>query len=127
MPFMHNPGMFSKRILLVVLLLVAVFAYPLLAQIKVERTEPAANSIGSIMPNQIVVWFTQGTTLRLAKMNLMGPSGVIKLAAPVIDGNSLSATIVGTLSDGTYVASWQAMGENGRLQRGQFRFTVRTK
>ena len=115
-----------RRISLVLLLAVG-FSIPLHAQMKVEKTEPAANSTNDVSPSQIQIRFTEMPAYGLTKINLNGPTGPIKLAALVFDGKSVSAAIVGVLPDGAYVATWQSTGSNARVQRGQFRFIVKTK
>lgn len=131
---MQNPEMSEgkamtsryRRIRLVLLFVVA-STIPLYAQMKIEKTEPAANSMNSTPPRQIQIWFNEAPVYGLTKINLTGPGGGVKLAALVFDGKSVSATVVGVLPDGAYTATWQTAGNAGRLQRGQFKFTVKTK
>jgi methionine-rich copper-binding protein CopC len=40
-------------------------------------------------------------------------------------GNSLAAEIKGVLVDGTYTVTWQSAGDDGHLQRAEFKFTVK--
>jgi methionine-rich copper-binding protein CopC len=110
-----------------VLLFVVAFTIPVYAQVKIEKTEPAANSMNNTSPRQIQIWFNESPVLGLTRINLTGPTGGVKLAAPVFDGRSVSAAVVGVLPDGAYVATWQAAGNSGRVQRGQFRFAVKTR
>ena len=109
-----------------ILALAVAIAVPLYAQTKVERTEPPANSTNQIAPKQIQVWFNDLLPATSTLLNLAGPRGTVKLAVPVVDGRSISATVVGDLPDGAYLATWQWAG-NGRVQRGQFRFIVKSK
>jgi methionine-rich copper-binding protein CopC len=134
MPFMQNPLMFKEKALRsryrpvgLVLLLVVAFTVPLHAQMKIEKTEPAANSMNSTSPRQIQIWFNGAPAYGLTKINLTGPTGGVKLAALVFDGKSVSAAVVGVLPDGAYVATWQSAANGGRLQRGQFKFAVKTR
>jgi methionine-rich copper-binding protein CopC len=60
-------------------------------------------------------------------MTLTGPSGPVKVAAPHLDGKSIAAAVQGTLPDGSYTASWQSAGDDGHAQKGEFKFTVKTK
>jgi methionine-rich copper-binding protein CopC len=108
-------------------LFVIAFALPLHAQMKIEKTEPAANSMNSIPPTQIQIWFNEAPVYGLTKINLNGPIGGVKLAALVFDGKSVSAAVVGVLPDGAYIATWQSAGDGGHIQRGKFRFAVKTK
>jgi methionine-rich copper-binding protein CopC len=110
-----------------VLLLAIVFSVPLGAQLKIEKTEPPANSTNNFAPKQIQVWFKDAQVVRTAKINLTGPAGLVKLAIPVSDGRSISASVVGGIPDGAYVATWQSVSNDGRVQRGQFRFIVKTR
>jgi methionine-rich copper-binding protein CopC len=109
------------------LLLAMIFNLPLFSQLKIEKTEPPANSTNNIAPKQIQVWFKDATVIKAARINLTGPGGLVKLAIPVTDGRSISASIVGVIPDGAYLAVWQSAGIDGRVQRGQFRFTVKTR
>jgi len=110
-----------------VLLFVVAFAIPLHAQMKIESTDPAANSMNNIAPRQIQISFNEAPIFGLTKINLTGPTGGVKLAALVFDGKSVSAAVVGVLPDGTYIATWQSAGNNRQVRRGQFRFTVKTR
>ncbi|HLH32684.1 MAG TPA: copper resistance protein CopC [Terriglobia bacterium] len=111
-----------------ILLFAIVAGAPLYAQAKIEKTEPVANSTISAAPRQIQIWFTDApVAIKAIKLNLIGPLGPVKLAIPVTDGRSVSAAVVGSLPDGTYVATWQSAGIEKRVQRGQFRFTVKTR
>ena len=115
-----------RGIRLVLLFLVA-FTIPLHAQMKIEKSEPVANSMNSTAPRQIQIWFNEAPVYGFMKINLNGPTGGVKLAALVFDGRSVSAAVVGVLPDGAYVATWQSAGTAGRIQRGQFKFAVKTK
>ena len=110
-----------------VLLIVVALTIPLHAQMKIEKTDPAANSMNNIAPRQIQISFNEAPVYGLTKINLTGPTGGVKLAALVFDGKSVSSTVVGVLPDGAYVATWQSAGHDGRVQRGQFKFGVKTR
>jgi methionine-rich copper-binding protein CopC len=110
-----------------VLLFLVTFSIPLHAQMKIEKTEPAANSMNTTPPTQIQIWFNEAPVFGFTKINLNGPTGGVKLAALVFDGKSVSAAVVGVLPDGAYIATWQSAGTAGRIQRGQFKFVVKTK
>ncbi len=93
---MQNPEMSKgkavksryRRISLVLLFIVA-FIIPLHAQMKIEKTEPAANSMNNTPPKQIQIWFNVAPVYAFTKINLTGPIGGVKLAALVFDGGSL--------------------------------------
>lgn len=116
----------SRSLVLVVLLAIAL-AVPLYAHMKIEKTEPAADSTIKAAPKQIQVWFNETPDIKVTKMNLVGPSGEAKLAAARVDGKSIAAAVAGTLPDGAYTATWQSAGDDGHLQKGEFKFTLKTK
>lgn len=95
------------------------------AHMKLARTLPAADSTVAA-PAQVQAWFTQAPDPKVSRLSLEGPAGPAKLGAlRVADDKSLAAPIEGTLSDGVYTVSWQAAGDDGHIQKGAFKFTVR--
>ena len=130
MSFMHNPRKAMKsryKRISSVLLFVTALTSPLYGQMKIEKSQPVANSVNNPPPQQIQIWFNEAPVFGLTKINLTGPIGGVKLATLVFDGKSVSAAVVGVLPDGAYIATWQSAGNGGHLQRGQFRFAVKTK
>ena len=109
------------------LLLAVALAVPLYAHMKIEKTEPATDSTISTAPKQIQVWFNETPDIKVTKMSLSGPSGEAKVAAPRVDGKAITAAVTGPLADGAYTATWQSAGDDGHLQKGEFKFTLKTK
>jgi len=116
-----------SRTIALVFTLVVMVAVPLYAHMKIEKTEPAADSTLKAAPKQIQVWFNEAPDVKVTKMDLTGPSGAMKLAPPRVDGKSIAATVQGPLSDGAYTATWQSAGDDGHVQKGEIKFTLRTK
>ena len=105
-------------------LMVAV-AIPVLAHMHVQKTMPATDSTVTMIPKMVQVWFNEAPDMKVSKMTLTGPSGPVELAAPMAMGNSLAAEIKGVLADGTYTVAWQSAGDDGHLQKAEFKFTVK--
>lgn len=96
------------------------------AHMKLSRTLPAADATVAAAPAQLQAWFTQAPDPKVSRLSLEGPSGPVKLGAiRVADDKSIAAPIEGTLADGAYTVSWQAAGDDGHIQKGSFKFTVR--
>lgn len=96
------------------------------AHMKLARTLPAADSTVTAAPTQVQAWFTQAPDPKVSRLSLEGPSGTVKLGAVrAAEDKSLAAPIEGALPDGTYTVSWQAAGDDGHIQKGTFKFTVR--
>ena len=105
--------------------LMAAVTIPLLAHMHVEKTAPVTDSTVTMLPKMVQVWFNEAPDMKVSKMTLMGPSGPVELGAPMAMGKSLGAEIKGTLADGLYTVTWQSAGDDGHLQKAEFKFTVK--
>jgi methionine-rich copper-binding protein CopC len=106
--------------------IVASSAVTVFAHMKASKMEPAANSTVTTSPARIQVWFTQAPDPKVSKLELAGPAGPIKLTGfQVTAGKSIVATVDGSLTDGRYTARWQAAGDDGHVQKGEYVFTVK--
>jgi copper resistance protein C len=113
-----------KTLLSAAALMVAI-AIPLLAHMHVQKTEPATDSTVAMAPKVVQVWFDQTPDMKVSKMTLTGPSGPVELEAPKVIDKSLAAAIKGALADGAYTAGWQSAGDDGHLQKAEFKFTLK--
>jgi copper resistance protein C len=105
--------------------MVAVSATTVVAHMKASKMEPAANSTVTT-PARIQVWFTQAPDPKVSKLELAGPAGPVKLAGfQVTAAKSIVASVDGALADGRYTARWQAAGDDGHVQKGEYGFTVK--
>lgn len=112
----------------VVLSLVAAFALGTTAfgHMAFQRAAPAADSTITAPPTTIQVWFTQAPDAKVSKLEMAGPGAAVPLTGVhVMDGTSLMATVGGQMADGVYTVSWQSAGDDGHVQKGQYRFTLR--
>jgi methionine-rich copper-binding protein CopC len=73
------------------------------------------------------VWFTEAPDIKVSRLGLTGPSGPVKLSVPKTDGKSVVSNIEGSLGDGVYTAAWQSAGNDGHIQKGEFKFTVKRR
>lgn len=102
------------------------FTATVFAHMKFAKSLPAADAVVAARPAKIQVWFTQAPDKAVSKLTLIGPSGDVKLGALAVEADkSMSATIDGAASDGAYTVAWQAAGDDGHVQKGEFGFTVR--
>jgi methionine-rich copper-binding protein CopC len=106
--------------------MVVACAVPVFAHMKASKMEPAANATVTTSPARIQVWFTQAPDPKVSKLELAGPTGPLKLTGfQVTAGKSIVATVDGSLADGRYTARWQAAGDDGHVQKGEYVFTVK--
>jgi methionine-rich copper-binding protein CopC len=96
------------------------------AHMKAAKYEPAADATVTATPQQVQVWFTQSPDPKVSKLEVAGPAGAVKLSGfEVKPDRSIAARIDGSLADGRYTVKWQAAGDDGHVQRGEYAFTVR--
>jgi methionine-rich copper-binding protein CopC len=105
---------------------VVALTIPLHAHMKASKFEPSANSTVTTSPAQVQVWFTQAPDPKVSRLEVAGVSGAVKLSGfEVKPDRSIAAKIDDSLADGRYTVKWQAAGDDGHVQRGEFAFTVR--
>jgi methionine-rich copper-binding protein CopC len=117
---------FASFVALVAVVVLA-FAAGLSAHMKLEKTLPAADSTVTASPSSVQVWFSEAPDAKVSKVTITGPSGPVKITdVHVMDKTSLMAMVGGTMPDGRYTVAWQAAGDDGHLQKGQFVFNVKS-
>jgi methionine-rich copper-binding protein CopC len=105
--------------------LIAVFGVTLSAHMKFDKAQPAPDSAVTAPLKTITVAFSEAPDLKVSKLELVGPSGPIKLTGLHVMTKSLMATVEGTAPVGAYKVSWQAAGNDGHVQKGEFAFTLK--
>jgi methionine-rich copper-binding protein CopC len=99
----------------------------LMAHMKFDKSAPAAGSTITAPPAGIQVWFSQMPDVKVSKLNLTGPAGTVTLTNfHAMSDKSLMATVADKMPDGAYTVSWQAAGDDGHIQKGEFKFTVKS-
>ncbi|MEZ5420048.1 MAG: copper resistance protein CopC [Vicinamibacterales bacterium] len=95
------------------------------AHMKMAKSMPAADSTGA-KPEKIQIWFSQAPDKAVSRITLSGAAGEVKLGALAVGTDrSMSAAVEGAMGDGAYKVSWQAAGDDGHVQKGEYTFTVR--
>jgi methionine-rich copper-binding protein CopC len=95
------------------------------AHMKFDKAEPAPDSSVAAPLKTIQIWFSEAPDLKVSKLDLAGPSGPVKVTGLHAMGKSLMATVEGTAPAGAYKISWQAAGDDGHVQKGEYAFTVK--
>ncbi len=117
--------MTMKRMLSVLVLGVMCSA-TLLAHMAFSKSLPAKDSVVAAKPAKVQIWFSQAPDKAVSKMTLSGGAGEVKLGAITVDADkSMSAAVEGAMADGAYTVAWQAAGDDGHVQKGEFAFSVR--
>lgn len=92
-----------------------------------KSSAPASGAVLASVPREIRLVFTEAAELPFTKVELQGPDGVIRLAAPSFAGSdrlTIVATILGSLVAGNYTVSWQVAGADGHPVRGTYKFSI---
>ncbi len=117
---------FRLRIALAVTIASALSAL-VLAHTHLEKTEPADGAVLKAAPSHVELWFNEKPDLTVSKITVAGPSGAIAMGPThSMSDKSMMADIKPHLSDGNYIVSWQAAGDDGHVSKGQFKFSVKS-
>jgi methionine-rich copper-binding protein CopC len=95
------------------------------AHTKLEKSVPADGATVTSAPAAIELYFNETLDMKVSKVEVTGPSGKVELGpAHSMAAKDIMAAVKGTLGNGKYTVAWQAAGDDGHLQKGQFSFTV---
>jgi methionine-rich copper-binding protein CopC len=109
-----------------VILFTVAFSVLTQAHAKLQKTEPADKAALTVAPTRVQLWFSEKPDATVSKIELKGPSGIVKLGPTHIMGEkALMAAIAGPIGDGSYIVNWQTSGDDGHVQKGEFTFTLK--
>ena len=97
------------------------------AHAKLEKTEPAANSTVPAAPKTVQLFFNEALDVAVTKLEIKGPSDKVKLVGTHSMGKSIMANVEGAMTDGVYTVLWTTAGDDGHPQKGEFKFTLKSK
>ena len=97
------------------------------AHMKLEKSEPAANAVVAAPMPHVQIYFSEAPDLKVSKLEIKGTSPKTKLVQVHVMEKSLMAMVEGDMPDGVYTVSWQAAGDDGHVQKGDYTFTVKRK
>jgi len=110
----------------IVMVLAVLATTTVLAHMKLAKSMPAAGAVVAGKPAKVQIWFTQAPDRAVSKLSVTGAAGEIALGALTVGGDkSMSAAVDGATPDGTYTVAWQAAGDDGHVQKGEYTFSVR--
>jgi methionine-rich copper-binding protein CopC len=118
--------MTRRRMCGVAAALLMTFSVTVLAHMKLTKSLPVADAALGAKPAKVQIWFTQAPDKAVSRITLTGPSGEVKLGTLAVEvDKSMSAAVEGLTPDGSYKVSWQAAGDDGHVQKGEYSFSVR--
>ena len=110
-----------------ILLCTLAVASTALAHMAVTKTVPEDGTALSKAPEWVQVWYTQEPREAVSKMSLTGPNGDVSLLVHLGGEMSLMGMVEDKdLPDGEYVVEWQSAGDDGAVQNGEYKFTLKS-
>ena len=98
-----------------------------LAHMAVTKTAPEDGAILDKAPEAVQVWYTQEPDAAVSKVSLTGPNGDVALFVHPANDKSLMGMVKDkNLADGEYVVKWQTSGDDGHIQKGEYKFTLKS-
>jgi len=91
------------------------------------RATPGEGALLGAAPPEIRLTFSEPVSLRLAEVELLGPSGAVPLGelAPHPDSSEVVIIAVrGPMESGTYVVRWAVVGDDGHPVGGEYGFSL---
>lgn len=121
---LHTGRNLRTTLLTVALLLVAGVAS---AHLKVTSSDPADGSTVDRPVRSVRVFFSQEPDVALSKLEIVGPEGaqVEVKGMHTMGDKDLMATVSGRMPDGEYTIKWQTAGDDGHVQEGELKFTLK--
>lgn len=96
--------------------------------LRLTKSSPAKDTVLTVAPTQISLWYSQEPTLRLSAVTLTGPNGAVTLGAVAQDPKEktlLTAKVEGPMPPGAYTIAWRTASSDGHPIRGEIPFRVR--
>jgi len=106
-------------------LLAAAILLPL--HLKLDKSDPKADSVLAASPKAVSLWFSQPVELPATKITISDAAKkdvVTKALANAVDG-AVVADLDAPLAAGTYTVSWRTMAKDGHVIKGNFMFSVK--
>jgi methionine-rich copper-binding protein CopC len=108
--------------------------WPLLAaaillpfHLKLDKSDPKADSALDASPQAVSLWFSQTVELSATKITLTDAAKqeiTTKALTKAADG-AVVATLEAPLATGKYNVSWRTMAKDGHVIKGDFAFSVK--
>ncbi len=96
--------------------------------LRLERSEPMADSTVASAPTAIRLWFSQPPELNVTSVRLTGEDGRVAGLGALTRARESTAPVVapvqGMLAAGRYIVAWRTMSRDGHVVSGTFGFTV---
>ena len=111
------------------LLATAAFSRPTAAfHLRLERSDPAADTTIAAAPDSIRLWFSERVQINVTTIRLTTAGGDEIETAPAHLGTGVRAPVIAAVrgrgASGRYQVAWQTMSRDGHVVRGAFSYIV---
>ncbi len=106
-------------------LLAAAILLPM--HLKLDKSDPKADSVLTASPKTMTLWFSQAVELPVTKITLADAAKkeiATKALVNAVDG-AVVAAIDTPLAAGAYTVTWRTMAKDGHVIKGDFVFSVK--
>ncbi len=102
---------------------------PSLAHAELVSSVPAADAVVEVMPEALVLTFSESIEPAFSKIEIVGPDGLAvggtSLAIDTANAASVIVTLPAGLPDGSYTIDWAAVAADGHKVSGTYSFDVK--
>jgi len=120
---------FCRALAVSVVLLSGFISQQALAHAHLKTETPAADSTLSVSPTELSLGFSEGIEPNFSKITLTDASQKAvktgKMALAANDNTQAVLPLIGVLSAGKYIVSWNVVSVDGHKTHGQYSFTVK--
>jgi methionine-rich copper-binding protein CopC len=97
---------------------------------RLVRSIPGRDSVVTVVPRQLQLWFSEPIELAVSRVRLAGPSAELRQLAPLgrasADASApVTAPLPDSLAAGRYTVHWSTASKDGHVVRDSFAFTIR--
>lgn len=99
-----------------------------LRHLRLERAEPAVDTVVSAAPEELRLFYSEEPHLATTSVQMMAEDeSVVTLASPLADADNnqlIRVGVEGEMAPGMYTVAWRTTSADGHVVRGDYRFTV---
>ncbi len=96
--------------------------------LRLTASNPAKDTVLSAAPARLELWFSEAPSLKLTRVSLTGPVGLVKLGKPSLAATDKAPVVVpvgGEMPAGAYTITWRTASDDGHPVKGTIPFRVK--
>ncbi len=96
--------------------------------LQLTASNPARDTTLTAPPAKLELWFSEKPMIKLTRVTLSGPIGMVKLGKPSLadtDKAPVVVTVDGKMPAGDYSITWRTASDDGHPVKGTIPFTIK--